>query len=119
MTKREERVIRAFESCVGDGQFTADYAITLIEDNQRYGWLSEGAKEAFYTWLDEWEAEQAEPEASAPVVTPAEEEEEEAPEEEEPAAEPEEEAEPEEAPEAEEPAAEEPEAEPEAEEPAE
>lgn len=123
MTKREERVIRAFESCVGDGQFTADYAITLIEDNQRYGWLSEGAKEAFYAWLDEWEAEQAEPEASAPVVTPAEEEEEEAPEEEEepdePAAEPEEEAEPEEAPEAEEPAAEEPEAEPEAEEPAE
>ena len=119
MTKREERVIRAFENCVSDGQFTADYAITLIEDNQRYGWLSEGAKEAFYTWLDEWEAEQAEPEASAPVVTPAEEEEEEAPEEEEPAAEPEEEAEPEEAPEAEEPAAEEPEAEPEAEEPAE
>ncbi|MBQ8072934.1 MAG: hypothetical protein IJ231_04120 [Clostridia bacterium] len=123
MTKREERVIRAFENCVSDGQFTADYAITLIEDNQRYGWLSEGAKEAFYAWLDEWEAEQAEPEASAPVVTPAEEEEEEAPEEEEepdePAAEPEEEAEPEEAPEAEEPAAEEPEAEPEAEEPAE
>lgn len=122
MTKREERVIRAFKNCVSDGQFTADYAITLIEDNQRYGWMSEGAKENFYTWLDEWEAEQAEPEASAPVVIPAaeeEEEEEEAPEEEEP----EEEAEPEEE-EPDEPAAEseeEPEEtpEPETEEPAE
>lgn len=93
MTKREERVIRAFENCVSNGQFTADYAITLIEDNQRYGWMSDGAKEAFYEWLDAWEAEHAEPEASAPVVTPAEEEEEEAPEEE---AEPEEEEEPDE-----------------------
>lgn len=116
MTRREERVIKAFENCVSNGQFTADYAITLIEDNQRYGWMSDGAKEAFYEWLDAWEAEHAEPEASAPVVTPAEEEEEEAPEEE---AEPDEEPEEEEEPEADEPAAEEPEAEHEAEEPAE
>ena len=58
MTKREQRVINAFENCVKSGEFTADYAITLIEDNQRYGWLSDAAKDAFYTWLDEYEADQ-------------------------------------------------------------
>ena len=58
MNKREQRVINAFENCVKSGEFTADYAITLIEDNQRYGWLSDAAKDAFYTWLDEYEADQ-------------------------------------------------------------
>ena len=48
MTKREQRVIRAFINCVKSGEYTLDYAITLIEDNERYGWLSEEAKEAFY-----------------------------------------------------------------------
>ena len=51
MTKREARVITAFENCVTSGEFTEDYAITLIEDNQRYGWLSEEAKETFYDFL--------------------------------------------------------------------
>lgn len=54
MTKRETRVINAFENCVKSGEFSEDYAITLIEDNQRYGWLTDEAKEAFYTFLDEW-----------------------------------------------------------------
>lgn len=53
MTKRETRVINAFKNCVQSGEFTEDYAITLIEDSQRYGWLSEEAKEAFYDFLDE------------------------------------------------------------------
>lgn len=57
MTKRESRVINAFISCVKSGEFTIDYAILLIEDTQRYGWLSENAKEAFYDAIEEKDAE--------------------------------------------------------------
>ena len=57
MTKREKRVITAFINCIKSGEYTADYAITLIEDQARYGWLSEAAKEAFYAALDEMEPE--------------------------------------------------------------
>ena len=59
MTRRETRVVNAFVNCVRSGEFTEDYAITLIEDNQRYGWMSEAAKEAFYTALDEIEQKKA------------------------------------------------------------
>ena len=52
MTKRETRVINAFINCVKTGEYTLDYAILLIEDNQRYGWLSEEAKEVFYAAVD-------------------------------------------------------------------
>lgn len=52
MTRRESRVIKAFLNCIAHGEYTVDYAITLIEDNQRYGWLSENAKEYFYEELD-------------------------------------------------------------------
>ena len=48
MNKREERVIKAFINCVKSGEFTFDYAVTLIENNERYGYLSEEAKESFY-----------------------------------------------------------------------
>lgn len=57
MTKREKRVITAFINCIKAGEYTADYAITLIEDTARYGWLSETAKDAFYAALDEMEPE--------------------------------------------------------------
>lgn len=57
MTRREKRVITAFVNCIKSGEYTADYAITLIEDSARYGWLSEAAKEAFYAALDEMEPE--------------------------------------------------------------
>ena len=53
-------------NCVKAGEDTPDYAITLIEDNQRYGWLTDEAKEVFYTALDEYEAAQ-----TAPVAMPA------------------------------------------------
>ena len=59
MRRRAERLLKAMENCVKDGRFTPDYAITLIEDDQRYGWLTDEEKESFYTFLDEWEAEQA------------------------------------------------------------
>ena len=51
MSKREQRVIQAFLNCIRHGDYSEDYAITLIEDNQRYGWLSESAKDAFYSAL--------------------------------------------------------------------
>ena len=52
MTKREQRVINAFITCVKTGEFTEEYAILLIEDTQRYGWLSDAAKEVFYNAID-------------------------------------------------------------------
>ena len=52
MSKREQRVINAFIACVKSGEFTVDYAVILIEDTQRYGWLSETAKNAFYNGLN-------------------------------------------------------------------
>jgi hypothetical protein len=52
LTKRETRVINAFLNCIRHGEYTEDYAITLIEDSQRYGWLSEAAKDYFYEELD-------------------------------------------------------------------
>ncbi len=48
MSKREKRVINAFINCVKSGEFTLDYATTLIEDGDKYGYLSEEAKEEFY-----------------------------------------------------------------------
>ena len=53
MTKREKRVISAFINCVKSGEYTFDYAVTLIEDNTRYGWLSNAAKDAFYEAFEE------------------------------------------------------------------
>lgn len=58
MTAREKRVVKAFQLCVEKGEYTPEYAILLLEDNARYGWLSERAKDAFYEWLDEWESRQ-------------------------------------------------------------
>lgn len=55
MSKREKRVINAFVNCVRHGEYTLDYAITLIEDSARYGWLSEAAKDAFYSEFEETE----------------------------------------------------------------
>ena len=48
LNRREKRVIQAFINCVRSGEYSLDYAIILIEDTARYGWLSEDAKEAFY-----------------------------------------------------------------------
>ena len=45
---RSERVINAFINCVKAGQYTVDYAIVLIEDNQKYGYLTQEDKDVFY-----------------------------------------------------------------------
>ena len=61
MTKREQRVIQAFVNCVHSGEYSLDYAILLIEDNQRYGWLSNEAKEVFYEAVEPVEEPEIEP----------------------------------------------------------
>ena len=48
MSKREQRVIKAFINCVKEGQYTFDYAVTLIENTEKYGYLTDDAKEMFY-----------------------------------------------------------------------
>lgn len=58
LTKRELRVINAFLNCIIRGEYTEDYAITLIEDNARYGWLSDAAKDYFYEELDKLHPEE-------------------------------------------------------------
>jgi hypothetical protein len=68
MTRRETRVINAFLNCIKHGEYTVDYAITLIEDNARYGWLSDAAKDYFYEELDKMEPE-PEPEPEPEEVT--------------------------------------------------
>lgn len=55
MNKRAERVIRAFINCVKNGEFTIDYAITLIENDERYGYLTEADKNVFYVSIEEQE----------------------------------------------------------------
>lgn len=70
MSRREKRVINAFLNCIAHGEYSVDYAITLIEDNQRYGWLSDTAKDYFYEKLDEMypePEEETESEESDPV----------------------------------------------------
>ena len=48
ISKREKRVLNAFYNCVKTGEFTYDYAITLIEDTDRYGYLTEDAKKIYF-----------------------------------------------------------------------
>lgn len=58
LTKREQRVIRAFINCVEHGEYTFDYACILIEDTSKYGWLSDEAKEVFYAHFEPEEPEE-------------------------------------------------------------
>lgn len=62
MTKREQRVIKAFINCVKRGEYSFDYACILIEDTQKYGWLSDAAKETFYAAFEETEEDEPEDE---------------------------------------------------------
>ena len=62
MTKREQRVINAFLNCIRNGEFTVEYAIVLIEDQSKYGWLSNAAKDYFYEQIEPEEEPEPEPE---------------------------------------------------------
>lgn len=57
MSKRENRVINAFINCVKRGEYTFEYACLLIEDTQKYGYLTDEAKEVFYAEFEVDEAE--------------------------------------------------------------
>lgn len=48
MSKKEQRVINAFINCVKSGEYSYDYAVTLINNTEAYGYLTEEAKEVFY-----------------------------------------------------------------------
>jgi hypothetical protein len=66
MTKREQRVILAFLNCIRTGEYSEDYAVLLIEDRSRYGWLSDEAKDYFYEELDKMHPEpEPEPDGDA------------------------------------------------------
>ena len=49
MNKRETRVVNAFINCVNNGEFSFAYAVTLLEDSDKYGYLSDASKEIFYS----------------------------------------------------------------------
>lgn len=69
LTRREKRVIKAFINCIKAGEYTEDYAVTLIEDNARYGWMSDTAKEVFYEELDKLHpAPEPEPEQETDII---------------------------------------------------
>ena len=59
MSKRETRVIQAFINCVKSGQYSFDYAVTLIENNEKYGYLTDEAKEMFYAEFEDVEIQEA------------------------------------------------------------
>jgi hypothetical protein len=65
LTKRELRVINAFLNCIRTGEYTEYYAILLIEDESRYGWMSDAAKDYFYEELEKIHPE-PEPEPEEP-----------------------------------------------------
>jgi hypothetical protein len=48
MSKKEQRVINAFINCVKLGEYSYDYAVTLMENTEAYGYLTDEAKEMFY-----------------------------------------------------------------------
>lgn len=52
LTRRELRVVNAFLNCIKTGEYTESYAVTLIEDDSKYGWMSDTAKDYFYEELD-------------------------------------------------------------------
>lgn len=51
-SKRAERVVNAFINCVKTGEYTFNYACLLIEDNQKYGYLTQSDKDNFYDFVD-------------------------------------------------------------------
>ena len=48
MSKRELRVIESFINVVRSGEYTFDHAWILMNDRERYGYLTDEAKGVFY-----------------------------------------------------------------------
>ena len=51
LTKREQRASPAFTNCVRSGEFSEDYAVTLLEDDGRFGWMSEAGRDVLRGFL--------------------------------------------------------------------
>ena len=49
LTLRQKSVIDAFINVVKAGERSYDYAITMLEDEKSFGYLTEEAKEVFYS----------------------------------------------------------------------
>lgn len=73
MSKREKRVINAFINCVEKGEYSYDYACLLIEDTQKYGYLTDEAKEIFYAEFENDEGTVVDEAVDEAVEEPAEE----------------------------------------------
>lgn len=52
---RAKRVINSFINCVKYGAYSFDYAVVLIEDQTKYGFLTDSDKEVFYAELEQKE----------------------------------------------------------------
>ena len=49
MSIRAQKIINAFICCVREKIFTYEYAIILLEDESKYGFLTDDDKKVFYT----------------------------------------------------------------------
>lgn len=52
MTDREERVVNAMIEAVRNGDWTLRYVTLALEDDSRYGWMSDEAKQYFYDHVE-------------------------------------------------------------------
>jgi hypothetical protein len=57
MTKIEQRVIESFTNVVRSGEYTFDHAWILMNDRERYGYLTDEAKGLFYSEFKNGETE--------------------------------------------------------------
>ena len=52
MTERETRVVNAFVDGYKSGEWLWNYIVIAIEDDQRYGWMSDEAKAELYSRIE-------------------------------------------------------------------
>jgi len=48
MTDREKRVVSAFIKAYKDRDWTYSYIVLALEDDERFGWMSDAAKKEIY-----------------------------------------------------------------------
>lgn len=58
MRKRDQRVIQSFINVVRSGEYTFDHAWLLMNNEKEYGYLSDEAKELFYSEFKNGETEE-------------------------------------------------------------
>ena len=53
MTEREHMVVEAFLRAYRDGDWTYTYIVLALEDDERFGWMSDEAKQAVYKGIED------------------------------------------------------------------